>query len=144
MVGCLLGSYGRSDEKEILTDSQGGRRSMVGRYKVLSELGKGSMGLVYKAQDPKINRFVAIKTIKFSDEFDEDVIEDIKERFFMERSLYFILFLLLFPVVKTKSYNDPLFLVFLVFMFFANFADSNFESHMGSSFFVFFYCFFMI
>ncbi len=55
-----------------------------------------------------------------------------------------ILFLLLYPVLKTKRYKDHLFLLFLVFMFFANFADSNFESHMGSSFFVFFYCVFMV
>ncbi len=55
-----------------------------------------------------------------------------------------IIFLIVYPVVKTKSYNDPLFLIFLVFLFFANFADSNFESHMGSSFFIFFYCLFVI
>lgn len=55
-----------------------------------------------------------------------------------------ILFFLIYPVVKTQRYRDPLFLIFLVFLFFANFADSNFESHMGSSFFVFFYCLFLI
>ncbi len=58
--------------------------------------------------------------------------------------LLIILFLLIYPVIKTKSYTDSLFLVFLVFMLFANFADSNFESHMGSSFFVFFFCLFII
>ena len=55
-----------------------------------------------------------------------------------------IMFLLVYPVIKTQKYSDRLFLLFLTFMFLANFADSNFESHMGSSFFVFFYCFFMI
>jgi len=55
-----------------------------------------------------------------------------------------IMFLLVYPVVKSKRYLDPLFMIFLIFMFFANFADSNFESHMGSSFFFFFYCFFMV
>ena len=55
-----------------------------------------------------------------------------------------ILFFIVYPVVKTKSYRDPLFLIFLVFLFFANFADSNFETHMGSSFFLFFYCLFVI
>jgi hypothetical protein len=55
-----------------------------------------------------------------------------------------IMFLLIYPVIKTKRYRDPLFLLFLTFMFFANFADSNLESHMGSSFFFFFYCFFII
>jgi O-antigen ligase len=55
-----------------------------------------------------------------------------------------IMFFIIYPVFKTRSYYDPLFLVFMVFMFFANFADSNFESHMGSSFFIFFYCLFVI
>ena len=71
----------------VLSDSSVNARTMVGRYKIIGQLGRGSMGLVYKAQDPKINRLVAIKTIRFSDEFDEDVIKDIKERFFMEAEI---------------------------------------------------------
>lgn len=55
-----------------------------------------------------------------------------------------IMFLLVFPIIKSKRYNDPLFMSFLVFMITANLADSNFESHMGSSFFFFFYCFFLV
>jgi serine/threonine-protein kinase len=65
----------------------GETRTSVGRYQILQELGKGSMGLVYKALDPKINRMLAIKTIRFSDEFDEDVIHEIKERFFREAEI---------------------------------------------------------
>lgn len=57
--------------------------------------------------------------------------------------LLLILFFIAYPVIKTKSYTNLLFALFLVFMAFANLADSNFESHMGSSFFVFFYCFFI-
>ncbi|MBN1106954.1 MAG: serine/threonine protein kinase, partial [Deltaproteobacteria bacterium] len=65
----------------------GESRISVGRYQIIQELGKGSMGLVYKALDPKINRLLAIKTIRFSDEFDEDVIHEIKNRFFREAEI---------------------------------------------------------
>jgi hypothetical protein len=58
--------------------------------------------------------------------------------------LLIILVFIIYPVIKSKSYRDPLFLIFLVFLFFANFADSNFETHMGSSFFLFFYCLFVV
>jgi serine/threonine-protein kinase len=59
----------------------------VGRYEILSELGQGAMGVVYKANDPKINRLLAIKTIRFSDEFEEEKIKEIKERFLREAEI---------------------------------------------------------
>jgi serine/threonine-protein kinase len=63
------------------------RGSRVGLYEIIEPLGRGSMGLVYKALDPKINRLVAIKTIRFSDEFDRDIIQAIQERFFREAEM---------------------------------------------------------
>jgi serine/threonine-protein kinase len=79
--------YEIDKETTMVTETESKTPRMVGRYKILGQLGRGSMGLVYKAQDPKINRVVAIKTIRFSDEFYEDVIYQIKERFFSEAEI---------------------------------------------------------
>ena len=62
----------------------GGEKPMLGRYEVQSELGQGAMGIVYKGEDPKINRVVAIKTMSLAQEFEEDMLAEVKERFFRE------------------------------------------------------------
>src|ERR1700685_1496172 len=54
-----------------------------GRYEVLAELGRGAMGVVYKARDPRINRLVAIKTISMAGQPPEDV-KEYRERFYRE------------------------------------------------------------
>lgn len=43
-----------------------------GRYEVISELGRGAMGVVYQARDPQIDRLVALKTIHMSGQAPEE------------------------------------------------------------------------
>ena len=81
----ILGGGGRSTAQGTMI-LEGGQveKPMLGRYQVEKELGKGAMGVVYLGRDPKINRVVAIKTMALSQEFEEDELQDVKERFFRE------------------------------------------------------------
>jgi eukaryotic-like serine/threonine-protein kinase len=52
----------------------------LGKYEILSEIGHGAMGVVYRARDPIINRLVAIKTISATLAADGHL----RERFYRE------------------------------------------------------------
>lgn len=56
----------------------------IGKYEIQSILGKGAMGIVYKALDPDIDRQVAIKTIRFDLASEETDNEEIMQRFIRE------------------------------------------------------------
>src|SRR6059036_902853 len=38
----------------------------IGKYRLISRIGQGAMGEVFKAHDPSLNRMVAVKTISSS------------------------------------------------------------------------------
>src|SRR5438094_3812044 len=57
--------------------------TLVGRYKIDAELGRGAMGVVFRAQDPKIDRSVAIKTISLLG-LEPDAEQEYRERFVLE------------------------------------------------------------
>ena len=56
----------------------------IGKYEIISILGKGAMGIVYKALDPDIDRQVAIKTIRFDLASETTDNEEIMQRFMRE------------------------------------------------------------
>ena len=78
------GASATSGNASLLLDDAGVQKPMLGRYEVEKELGKGAMGSVYLGKDPKISRIVAIKTMALSQEFEEDELQDVKNRFFRE------------------------------------------------------------
>ncbi len=80
----LLGGSGGHAGGTLMLDQGGVEKPMLGRYEVEKELGKGAMGIVYLGKDPKISRVVAIKTMALAQEFEEDELDEVKERFFRE------------------------------------------------------------
>ncbi|HZV99726.1 MAG TPA: serine/threonine-protein kinase [Methylophilaceae bacterium] len=75
---------GRTNSSTMVLNDGTVEKPMLGRYQIEKELGKGAMGVVYLGKDPKISRVVAIKTMALSQEFDEDELVEVKERFFRE------------------------------------------------------------
>ncbi len=80
----LGGGASSSPGGTLLLNTSGIEKPMLGRYEVEKELGKGAMGAVYLGKDPKISRVVAIKTMALSQEFEEDELQGVKDRFFRE------------------------------------------------------------
>jgi serine/threonine-protein kinase len=80
----ILGGGGSRSGGTMLLEGGAVEKPMLGRYQVEKELGKGAMGVVYLGRDPKINRVVAIKTMALAQNFEDDEVDEVKQRFFRE------------------------------------------------------------
>ena len=56
----------------------------LGRYEILSELGKGAMGVVYLGRDPLIGRELALKTFRLGYSAGDQELEQFRTRFLRE------------------------------------------------------------
>lgn len=62
-------------------------RTMLGRYRIDRELGRGAMGMVYLGHDPQLGRQVAIKTMALAREFEGVELVEVRARFFREAEM---------------------------------------------------------
>ncbi len=81
-----------------------------GRYEVVAELGRGAMGVVYKARDPQIERIVAVKTVSlWGQEPDEE--KEFRLRFMHEAQaagrLHHPGIVAIFDVGENPENHDP-------------------------------------
>ena len=56
----------------------------LGRYEIIRELGRGAMGIVFEAVDPKIGRKVALKVLTSVPGVTDSELEEFRSRFFRE------------------------------------------------------------
>jgi serine/threonine-protein kinase len=56
----------------------------LGRYVIEKRIGRGAMGAVYLAKDPRINRAIALKAIPIEKEFEDEELKEARQRFYRE------------------------------------------------------------
>jgi tRNA A-37 threonylcarbamoyl transferase component Bud32 len=70
-------------DQSVLTKASGAPERL-GRYVIEKRIGRGAMGAVYLAKDPRINRPVAVKAIAIEKEFEDEELKEARQRFYRE------------------------------------------------------------
>lgn len=79
-----------SGTADVMTDDTlslkkpNGAPQRLGRYVIERRVGRGAMGAVYLAKDPRINRPVALKAIPIEKEFEDEELKEARLRFYRE------------------------------------------------------------
>ena len=77
-------THGSGKEVKGSLGGKNGPPQRLGRYVIERKVGRGAMGAVYLAKDPRINRSVALKVIPIEKEFEDEELEEARLRFFRE------------------------------------------------------------
>ena len=78
-------THGAGDPVNALASGKlSGIPQRLGRYVIEKRIGRGAMGAVYLAKDPRINRPVALKAIPIEKEFEDEELKEARQRFYRE------------------------------------------------------------
>ncbi len=75
---------GAEQDDPLSTRKPNGAPQRLGRYVIEKHIGKGAMGAVYLAKDPRINRPVALKALPIEKEFEDEELKEARLRFYRE------------------------------------------------------------
>ena len=74
----------KSSDDTLTARKLSGAPQRLGRYVIEKRIGRGAMGAVYLAKDPRINRAIALKAIPIEKEFEDDELKEARLRFYRE------------------------------------------------------------
>ena len=77
-------TQGISEVSRSAMEKVAGAPTRLGRYVIDRRIGRGAMGAVYLAKDPRINRAVALKAIPIEKEFEDEELKEARLRFYRE------------------------------------------------------------
>ena len=84
VIDWMKRTQGSSTDNRSSAGGNVGIPQQLGRYVIERKLGRGAMGAVYLARDPRINRPVALKVIAIEKEFEDAELAEARQRFYRE------------------------------------------------------------